>query len=94
MYFMFEPRTPPLGHFGPQGHHLNKLYKGTQDIASNRISKSSASWFQERCNLKQIIDDGPRTANDARWLMAIAHRQPMAQTSLKSWKPDTTFFQI
>ena len=29
VYFIFEPKTPPQqGHFGPQGHHLNKLGRG------------------------------------------------------------------
>ena len=29
VYFIFEPKTPPpQGHFGPQGHHSNKLGRG------------------------------------------------------------------
>ena len=29
VYFIFEYKTcPPQGHFGPQGHHSNKLGRG------------------------------------------------------------------
>ena len=39
-YFIFEPKTPPpQGHFGPQGHHSNKLGRGPLGNATNQISR-------------------------------------------------------
>ena len=39
-YFIFEPKTlPPQGHFGPQGHHLDKLGRGPLGNATYQISR-------------------------------------------------------
>ena len=38
VYFIFEHKIPqPQGHFGPQGHHLNKLGRGSLGNATNQI---------------------------------------------------------
>ena len=40
LYFISEPKTsPPQGHFGPQGHHLNKLGSGPLGNATYQISR-------------------------------------------------------
>ena len=41
VYFIFEPKTPPppQGHFGPQGHHSNKLGRGPLGNATYKISR-------------------------------------------------------
>ena len=40
VYFIFEPKTcPPQGHFGPQGHHSNKLGRGPLGNATYQISR-------------------------------------------------------
>ena len=39
-YFIFEPKTPlPQGHFGPQGHHLNKPGRDPLGDATYQISR-------------------------------------------------------
>ena len=43
VYFIFEPKTcPPQGHFGPQGHHSNKLGRGLLGNATYQISRPLA----------------------------------------------------
>ena len=40
VYFIFEPKIlPQQGHFGPQGHHLNKLGRGPLGNATYQISR-------------------------------------------------------
>ena len=40
-------RPPPQGHFGPKGHHLNRLSRGPLDNATYQISKSKSRGFRE-----------------------------------------------
>ena len=70
------PPPPPQGHFGPQGHHLNKLGRGPLGNATYQISRPKAKWFQRRCCLKKIVDDARRTTDNARRTLANGNSSP------------------
>ena len=82
VYFVFEPKTlPPQGHFGPQGHHLNKFGKGPPWQCYIPNIKALGLAVSEEMLFKAIVDDGRRTTDDGHWPMTIAHPEPMAQVS-------------
>ena len=74
-------RPPPQGHFGPQGHHLNKLGRRPLGNATKLIIKALGLSVSEKMSVEAIVDDARFTIDDGHWLMAIAHPELMIDES-------------
>ena len=65
----------PQGHFGPQGHHLNKSCRGPLD---NALYKSPQLVLSEKMLFMQIVDDKRRMSHET---LAYVNSSPSAYGS-------------
>ena len=65
-------------------NHLNNFERGATKDHSSEVWSKSNQWFRRRCCLNIVdgqTDNDENDDDDGRWVITIAHLEPLAQVS-------------